>query len=86
MPIGGVANSVTTVLLFTVVHLVIPRHLLGRIMGLLMFSSFGTYPRSVALVDVLSNQFGSAILFPFSGLLLAVVMLFGMTQRVAREV
>ena len=85
MLIGGVANSVTTVLLFTVVHLVIPRHLLGRVMGLLMFSSFGTYPLSVALVGVLSNQFGPAILFPFSGLLLALVMLFGMTQRVARE-
>lgn len=67
------------------VHLVIPRHLLGRVMGLLMFSSFGTYPLSVALVGALSNQFGPAILFPFSGLLLALVMLFGMTQQVARE-
>jgi hypothetical protein len=68
-----------------VVQLVIPRHLLGRVMGLLMFGSLGTYPISVAVVGALSNQFGPAILFPFSGLLLALVMLFGMTQRVARE-
>ena len=67
------------------VQLVIPRHLLGRVMGLLMFGSLGTYPISVALVGMLSNQFGPAILFPFSGLLLGLVMLFGITQRVARE-
>ncbi len=85
MLIGGVANSITNVLLFTVVQLVIPRHLLGRVMGLLMFGSLGTYPISVALVGMLSNQFGPAILFPFSGLLLGLVMLFGITQRVARE-
>jgi len=54
-------------------------------MGLLMFGSLGTYPISVALVGMLSNQFGPAILFPFSGLLLGLVMLFGITQRVARE-
>jgi MFS family permease len=85
MLIGGVANSITNVLLFTVVQLVIPRHLLGRVMGLLMFGSLGTYPISVAVVGTLSNQFGPAILFPGSSLLLALVMLFGMTQRVARE-
>jgi len=55
-------------------------------MGLLMFSSFGLYPLSVALAGVLSNQFGPAILFPFGGLLLGLVMLFSMTQRALREI
>jgi len=32
------------------------------------------------------NQFGPAILFPFGGLLLGLVMLFGMTQRALREI
>jgi len=53
---------------------------------LLMFSSFGMYPLSVALAGVLSNQFGPAILFPFGGLLLGLVMVFGMTQRALREI
>lgn len=86
MLICGTANSITNVQLFTVVQLLIPRHLLGRVMGLLTFGAFGMYPISAALVGVLSNQFGPAILFPFSGLLLALVMLFGMTQRALREV
>ena len=86
MMICGIANSGIIVLLFTAIQLAIPRHLMGRVMGLLMFSSFGLYPLSVALASVLSNQFGLAILFPFSGLLLDLVLLFGMTQRALREI
>lgn len=86
MLIGGIANSGITVLLFTAIQLNIPSHLMGRVMGLLMFSSVGMYPLSVALAGVLSNQFGPALLFPFGGLLLGLVMLFGMTQRVLREI
>lgn len=84
MLIGGVANSVTNVLLLTILQLISPRHLIGRVMGLLMFGTFGMYPFSAALAGVLSNQFGPAILFPLSGLLLALIMLFGLTQRVVR--
>ena len=84
--IGGIANSGFTVLFFTAIQLNIPRHLMGRIMGLLMFCSFGMYPLSVALAGVLSNQFGPAILFPFGGLLLGLAIVFGMTQRALREI
>jgi len=35
---------------------------------------------------VLSNQFGPAILFPLGGLVLGLAMLFGMTQKVLREI
>lgn len=83
--IGGLANGNMNVLLFTTIHLVIPRHLMGRVMGILMFSSFGLYPLSVAVAGVLSTRFGPAILFPYGGLLLGLVMLFGMTQRVLRK-
>jgi MFS family permease len=86
MLIGGLANSGFTVLFFTAVQLKIPGHLMGRIMGLLMFSSSGLYPLSTALAGVLSNQFGPTILFPFGGLLLGVALLFGMTQKVLREI
>jgi sugar phosphate permease len=55
-------------------------------MGLLLFGSFGVYPLSVALAGVLSDHLGPAIFFPFSGILLALAMLFGMTQRALREI
>jgi hypothetical protein len=63
----------------------IPSHLMGRIMGLLMFSSLGLYPVSTVLAGVFANHFGPASLFPFTGLVLTVVMLFGITQKVLRE-
>jgi MFS family permease len=84
--IGGIANSGFTVLFITAIQLNIPSHLMGRVMGLLMFSSVGMYPLSVALAGVLSNQFGPVLLFPFGGLLLGLAMVFAMTQRALREI
>ncbi len=85
MLIGGLANSNITVLLFTAIQLAIPRHLMGRVMGLLMFSSFGLYPVSVALAGVLSNQLGPVILFPIGGLLLVLALLIGISQKAFRQ-
>jgi MFS family permease len=85
MLISGIAGSGFAVVFFTAVQMNIPGHLMGRVMGLLMFSSSGLYPVSTALAGVLANHFGPTILFPFAGLVLAVVMLFGMTQKVLRE-
>lgn len=85
MFLAGVANSGSNVILLTVIQITIPRHLMGRIMGLLMFASFGTYPISVALGGVLTNRFGPQPLFPLSALVLALAILFGMLQRELRE-
>ena len=46
----------------------------------------GLYPIPVAVAGVVSNQFGPALLFSFGGLLSALAMLFGLTQRVLREI
>jgi MFS family permease len=86
MFIGGVANSGVTVLLFTAIQLAIPRHLMGRVMGLVMFSSFGLYPVSTFLMGLLAVHFGPALLFPICGVALTLVMLFGMTQKALREI
>lgn len=85
MLISGLVNSISNVLLITLIQLIIPRHLMGRVMGLLLFASFGTYPISVALGGVLTNQLGPAILFPFSGLVLFLAILFGITQKELRD-
>ena len=84
MLVAGAAGSIVNVVLFTAIQLAIPRHLMGRVMGLLLFGSFGVYPLSVALAGVLTDHLGPAIVFPVSGLLLALVI--GMTQRALREI
>jgi MFS family permease len=86
MLFAGLAGSIVNVFLFTAIQLAIPRHLMGRVMGLLLFGSFGVYPLSVSLAGVLSTHLGPASFFPLSGLLLALAMLFGMTQRALREI
>ena len=86
MFIGGVAKSGVTVLLFTAIQLAIPRYLMGRVMGLVMFSSFGLYPVSTFLMGLMAVRFGPALLFPICGIALAAVMLFGMTQKALRTI
>jgi len=86
MLLAGFAGSIVNVVLFTAVQLAIPRQLMGRVMSLLLFGSFGVYPLSVALAGVLSSDLGPASFFPISGLLLAMAMLFGMTQRALRAI
>jgi MFS family permease len=85
MFIGGVTNSITNVLLLTVMQSSLPQHLMSRVMGLFVFAAFGSFPISVVLAGVLTNHFGPAILFPFSGLALILAISFGLTQRELRE-
>src|SRR6266571_750899 len=63
----GIFNSVTNVIFITIIQQIIPRHLLGRIMGVFMFASFGSYPLSVAIVGTIVAHLGPAIIFPLSG-------------------
>lgn len=86
MLIAGVTGSIVNVVLFTAVQLTIPSHLMGRVMSLLLFGSFGVYPLSVFLAGALSDHLGPAMFFPFSGALLTLAMLFGMTQRALRAI
>jgi len=85
MLIAGIASSFTNILFLTAFQLTIPHHLMGRAMSLLLLASYGSYPISVALAGAFSSQIGPAILFPFSGLLLALAVLFGLTQRELRD-
>jgi hypothetical protein len=39
MLLAGISNSISNILLLTVVQQTIPRHLMGRVMGLIMFTS-----------------------------------------------
>ena len=81
----GVCNAVTNVIFMTVIQQIIPRHLLGRVMGVFMFASFGSYPLSVAIVGIVVARLGSAIIFPISGGVLFLAVLFGLFHRELRE-
>ena len=85
MAAAGIFNSVTNVIFITIIQQIIPRHLLGRVMGVLMFASFGTYPLSVAIVGVIVARLGPTIIFPVSGAVLCIAILFGLFQRELRE-
>ena len=86
MVVCGVCNSITNVIFMTVMQQRLPRHLLGRIMGVLMLATFGAFPLSVAVAGIVVNRFGPAILFPVSGAALFAAILFGLSQRELREV
>ena len=81
----GIFNSVTNVIFITIIQQIIPRHLLGRIMGVFMFASFGSYPLSVAVVGVVVAHLGPAIIFPVGGATLFLAVAFGLTRNQLRE-
>lgn len=81
----GVVSSFANTLLMTVIQLNLPRHLLGRVMGIFLFASFGCFPISVALAGVLVDRFGPALLFPFGGFALILSVFLGLMQKGLRE-
>jgi len=81
----GICNSVTNILFITIIQQIIPRHLLGRIMGVFMFASIGSYPLSVAIVGVVVAHFGPTIIFPIGGATLFLAVAFGLTRWQLRE-
>jgi MFS family permease len=82
---AGLTNGLLTVLAFTLLQQQSPRHLLGRIMAVLLFASLGLYPFSVAFAGMLTARLGPVLLFPLSGAMMLVAALFGCLQREVRE-
>src|SRR5579885_2855522 len=82
---AGLTNGILSVLAFTLMQQQAPRHLLGRLMAVLMVATLGLYPFSVAIAGVLTSRLGPAILFPISGAMMLVAALFGWLQREVRK-
>ena len=77
----GACNGLGNVTMLTVVQKRVSPGLLGRVMGMLMLCSFGTFPLSVAVSGVLVRHLGPAPFFPVAGALVGVAILGGLTQR-----
>lgn len=82
---AGLTNGVLTVIAFTLLQQQAPRHLMGRLMAVLMIATLGLYPFSVALAGVVSTHAGPQILFPVSGALMLLAALFGLSQKEIRH-
>jgi len=77
----GACNGLGNVTMLTVVQKRVSPGLLGRVMGVLMLCSFGSFPLSVAVSGVLVRHLGPAPFFPVAGALVGVAILFGLTQK-----
>ena len=81
----GVCNGFGNVVTITAFQQWAPQHMLGRLVSLLMLTSFGVYPVSVALAAVAGRDLGPASFFLFAAGVLAIAVLGGLTQRAWRD-
>ncbi|MGH9106180.1 MAG: hypothetical protein ACRDZX_10150, partial [Acidimicrobiales bacterium] len=69
----------------TLIQRLAPPELLGRLMGLVMLCSLGTFPLSVAVGGVAVREFGPAPFFPATAAVVVVAVVAGLTQRAWRD-
>jgi predicted MFS family arabinose efflux permease len=76
----GLMNGFGNVVMITVWQRWAPPKLLGRLNGLLMIASFGTFPVSVLLTAIVVRGLGPAAFFPMAGGTLGLAIFAGLTQ------
>ena len=81
----GATNGFGNVVMITTFQRWAPPAALGRLTGLLMLTSFGVFPISVALGALVVHDLGPAPFFPLAAAGLAVAILVGLTQRTWRD-
>jgi len=75
--IAGVANGANNVFYGTILQQKLPRHLFGRVMGIMTFCSLGLYPLSAILAGFVTQQFGPTLMFIFLGITLTAAFGYG---------
>jgi predicted MFS family arabinose efflux permease len=81
----GLLNGFGNVLTITAFQRWAPPSALGRLSGLLMLTSFGVFPISVALAAVVVRHWGPTPFFLLAAVTLAVAILAGLSQRAWRD-
>jgi MFS family permease len=81
MSVFGLAIGFDNVVSVTVIQRWAPPALLGRVWGLLLLASAGSFPVSTFVAGLLTRHFGPTAVFPITGALLALSMAYGLTQR-----
>ena len=85
LAVWGFANGMRDVLYFTLLQDIIPHHLLGRTLGVILFASYGVYPLSVALIGLFVTHIGPVAIFPLGGVVMFAALLLGLSQRELRR-
>lgn len=83
--VAGGAATASTVLAVTMVQQATPAHLLGRVMGAIMFAGLGLFPLSVAAAGLVAERVGPAVIFWAGGVALLAAFGYGLAQREIRE-
>ncbi|GGL05271.1 MFS transporter [Sphaerisporangium melleum] len=82
----SVANGWSGITIMTMLQLWAPRHLLARVMSVMLLAMSGTFPISVAVTGWGVERFGVTAFFPIAGLAMALAVVWAAAQPAFREV
>jgi DHA3 family tetracycline resistance protein-like MFS transporter len=85
LAVAGAAGTASTILAVTIVQQAMPPHLLGRVMGAVMFAGLGLFPLSVVAAGFVVDRVGAPPIFWVCGGMLLASFTFGLFQRDIRE-
>jgi MFS family permease len=85
MALFGLGIGFDNVVSVTLIQRWAPPALLGRVWGILLLASAGSFPVATFVAGLLTRHLGPAPVFVISGGLLALSMVFGLTQREFRD-
>jgi len=83
--LSGLLKGLINVMYFSVVQEFFPRHLMGRIWGVISLATFGLYPVSVAVGGIITQRSGPQEVFVAAGVLLILAALVGLSYREMRD-
>ncbi|HEY5400291.1 MAG TPA: MFS transporter [Trebonia sp.] len=81
MAVFGLAIGVDQVVSVTLIQRWAPPAMLGRVWGLLILASTGSFPVSTFVAGLLTRHLGPTPVFPIAGALLAVAVFYGLSRR-----
>ena len=81
MFVFGLVAGFGNVIFVTLIQRWAPPAMLGRVMGVVMLGSLGSFPIATAIAGMLARHLGPSPVFVISGTLLALAILAGLTQR-----
>lgn len=85
LTVFGACSGLGNVIIITKLQMWAPPSLLGRLTGVLLVCVMGTFPLSVAVTGLLVRHIGPSPVFPIAGAPIALIILWGLTQREWRD-
>jgi MFS family permease len=85
LAVFGLAIGVDQVVSVTLIQRWAPPAMLGRVWGLLILASIGSFPVSTLVAGLLARHLGPTPVFPIAGALLTPAILFGLSRREFRD-